>query len=501
MTSGAEHDAALARAFPFHLLISPALEIVGAGSGLRRIAPDLADGARLADHFTLTQPEAPLCWELLVESPGVVFQLVHRRTGLQLSGRLQLPEADGPAIYLGTCWLTDSTQLAEFAAIPDAPPPGSPVDRDLAGAPRRPAAQISELIAREDDKDRLRRLTGELAAIFQLSPDGFVAFNEAGIRSYVNPAFVRMTGISRDELEGIDEAAFEARLALLLDPAQPPQPGPDGSEIIRLNRVRPIVLQRSRREARDSTGRLFGRILYFRDITLETEVRRANNEFLSNAAHELRTPMASIHGFTELLLHNQFPADRQRQILTTIHSQATRLVDIVNELLDVARFDARAARDLELVRQPLLPAVRTAVAELLVRGDPRPVELELPEADGPEVLLDRDKFVQALTNVLSNAYKYSPQGGAITLALRRRERDDRCWAGIAVRDRGIGMTEAQRQRLFERFFRANPAGSIPGTGLGMSMVKQIIDLHHGTIDVSSAPGEGTEVVLWLPASA
>jgi PAS domain S-box-containing protein len=358
--------------------------------------------------------------------------------------------------------------------------------------------QLARYMARQRQKERLTRLTSELTAIFQLSADGFVAFNDKGTLSYLNTAFARMIGVDRDDLRGITEAEFERRLAALLDPVQTAAAG-GSDQVIRLSQPRSTVLQRSRREARDIEGRLIGRLLYFRDITLETELLRANGEFLSNAAHELRTPMASIHGFIELLLKRDFAPEKRRSVLETIHSQSSRLSEIVDELLEVARFDARAARDLDCSVQPLVPIIEATVGELLVRNDARAVELALPgAADSPLVRIDRGRFVQALTNVLSNAYKYSPNGGAIELALRQRTRSDQDWIGVAVRDHGIGMSEAELQHVFERFFRARPAGSIPGTGLGMSMVKKIIDAHGGVVEVTSAPGEGTEVTLWLP---
>jgi len=482
--------------YPFHLVFDEALALCEIGAGMSRIDAELRPGDRLVDHFTLLFPKAPLRWELFAELPEKTeYCLLHRRSGLELRGRTVFPQAGGRAVFLGSSWLTDPVELAEFGLhvdLVDAKPAVG--DEDLLAA-------LLEREARSEarrDQDRLRRLTCELSAIFQLSPDGFLAFDEAGIRSYVNPAFLRMSGISRDEFDGISEAAFEARFALLLDPAHPPQAAADGSEVIRLARPRPTVLRRSRREARDMDGRLFGRILYFRDITLETELIQANGEFLVNAAHELRTPMASIHGFTELLLRRELEPDKRREVLATMHSQSTRLIELINELLEVARFDARAARELVLVAQPAVAAVEQAVAELLVRDDPRRVACRLPKAaDSPWVRIDRDRFVQALTNLLSNAYKYSPQGGEISVALRRQERGEEAWIGIAVRDRGMGMTAEEQTHLFERFFRAHPSGRIPGTGLGLSMVRKIMDLHEGDAEVTSAVGEGTEITLWL----
>lgn len=638
--------AELARAFPFHLVFAPTLEIQGIGDGLARIDPELKSGQRLDRHFTLREPAGKLDWSLLCATPQGDFCLVHDRTGLELRGRMVIVDADGPAVFLGSSWLDDAEQLADFGlslddlnpaaslapfgdapaglADPSAAADPGPADtarlqarcaqlerclrlnqtvssclaetndadaalarlaevlpaslgwanaevwrrnpageagsaagwpaaaalaarafatgapawtsRDCAGrggfaipantvdgtiavltcvSPHEEpaddeftrqlylcAGQLARYLARQQQKEKLTRLTSELTAIFQLSPDGFVAFNGQGILSYLNPAFARMTGFDRDALRDLDEAEFESRLAALLAPGQAVRQADNDDQVIRLERPRTTFLQRAQRDARDLEGRLVGRLFYFRDITLETELLRANGEFLSNAAHELRTPMASIHGFTELLLKRDFAADKQRNILETMLSQSSRLSEIVDELLEVARFDARAARDLKLSVQPLVPVIQATVDELLIGNDVRRVDLTLPPAeDSPRVRIDRDRFVQALTNVLSNAYKYSPQGGAIELRLNTRRRGEQNWVGVAVRDHGIGMSAEEQQHLFERFFRAHPAGNIPGTGLGMSMIKKIIDGHGGIVEVDSAPGAGTEVTLWLPEHA
>ena len=108
---------------------------------------------------------------------------------------------------------------------------------------------------------------------------------------------------------------------------------------------------------------------------------------------------------------------------------------------------------------------------------------------------------QALTNVLSNAYKYSPQGGPIRLHTLERAFDGVAHVGVAVTDSGIGMTSAQKARLFERFYRADPSGNIPGTGLGMCLVQEIMELQGGQIEVDSEPGIGTRVTLWFAVVA
>jgi signal transduction histidine kinase len=116
----------------------------------------------------------------------------------------------------------------------------------------------------------------------------------------------------------------------------------------------------------------------------------------------------------------------------------------------------------------------------------------------PRIRVDHEKMVRALSNIITNAFKYSPDGGEVRLSVTEVTRNSRLMAGIHVSDQGIGMTPEQQARIFERFYRADPSGNIPGTGLGMSLVKEIMDLHGGEIEIVSAPGAGTTVTLWLP---
>lgn len=489
----AEIDTVFAEAFPFHLIITSSLTLHDFGSGLRRIDPSLRPGHHLTDHFMLMHPEVALCWRLLVDSHEKIFELVHRRTGLELRGRLVVPDANGPAIFHGTSWLNDPVSLMEFGKQPDE----KGVADTTQNTDENPDQDTIRSNAARRDRDRLQRLACELSAIFQLSGDGFVAFNEHDIRSYVNPAFLRMTGFTRDELEGINEEELEKRLAPLLDPEHPTCPAPNDSEILTLRQPKRTIVQRSRREARDIDGRLFGRILYFRDVTLETDLLRMNSEFLANAAHELRTPMASIQGFAELLLRREFDTDTRRNVLETMHRQATRLGELINELLEVARFDARGDRDWNRISQPLAPIAQAAIDDLFVHDDSRQITTRLPsETESPRAQVDRNKVTQAITNLLTNAIKYSPGGGAITVSLCQHKDNEIAWVGISVTDQGIGMNDEQRSRVFDRFYRANPSGNIPGTGLGMAMVKKIMDLHEGKTEITSTPGEGTTVTLW-----
>jgi PAS domain S-box-containing protein len=353
-----------------------------------------------------------------------------------------------------------------------------------------------------------------LDTIFALSPDGFVSFDGQGRPVSINPAFERLTGLSRCDLIGLDGRQFDARLAERVIERNPPglaQWRPEHSDapadaaittdvlVLRGPPRRVTVCSR-----RDCDAPNVSCVLQLRDITRETEVDRMKSEFLSTAAHELRTPMASIRGFSDLLMMRKFDEERTRDLLQTINRQSIWLTDMINELLDLARIEARKGNDFRLEVVALQDTVTAAIETLLVPGDARRVVQQglPPGADTlPLVRIDRQKIRQALTNVLSNAYKYSPGGGTIELTLRQREQGGNAQVGIAVRDEGIGMSPEHAKRAFERFFRADASGNIPGTGLGLALVKEIVELHGGQVELLSHLGEGTTVTMWLPAWA
>ena len=357
----------------------------------------------------------------------------------------------------------------------------------------------------------------QLDAIFTLSPDGFVSFDRLGQVNHVNGAFLRMTGLDGVDIIGLHEAAFSALLAGRCLPSSV-FPGvaalrtqrvqrattrgmeADGSrQMFELGAPASRVLEVGIRlaEGEGEGGAGVSQILYFRDVTHETEVDRMKSEFLSTAAHELRTPMASIYGYTELLRVRDFDPPRRQQLLETISRQSQLMSSIINELLDLARIEARRGKDFQIERQRLQELVSEAVA-----GYKPPAGRDVPEltlsSQPLHVNVDRQKIQQALLNILSNAYKYSPRGGEVTLGLHVDDMRGARRVGIEVRDQGIGMTPEQLARVFERFYRADDSGNIPGTGLGMSIVKEIVELHHGEVRLASEFGQGTTVMLWLP---
>lgn len=361
---------------------------------------------------------------------------------------------------------------------------------------------ISQLVARMQERSE------QLNAIFALSPDGFASFDSHHCINYVSPGFIRLTGKTESQLLGLHESQFAIALAAQCS---------SGQELLEsFSRLRSPATEDGQRRRdllevtwptrrvlevglRESSSQGVSQVLHLRDVTHESEVEQMKSEFLSTAAHELRTPMASIFGFSELMMTGRLPPERQRAATETIHRQTQQMISIVNEMLDLARIEARRGKDFALDEVDLRELTQQVLHDFKPPGGRRDPSLAMPDAP-VAVHVDRGKVAQALGNVLSNAYKYSPGGGDVDvrIVLRDGGEAEGAQAGVQVQDHGIGMTADQLARVCERFYRADHSGSIPGTGLGMSIVKEIVELLGGSLALKSEPGRGSVVTLWLP---
>ena len=386
------------------------------------------------------------------------------------------------------------------------------------------AERVEQLTRANEETARmaasLQDRTEQLNAIFDLSPDGFVSFDAQRHVKYANPAFSRMTGLESAEIIGLDEAIFSARLAKgCLDPNAFPNlaelkselgpsnpPGRGESSLPAMKRQRQLielagpgnhVLELG---LRLSAAQTVSQILYFREVTYETEVDRMKSEFLSHAAHELRTPMASIYGYAEIMMAQSFSEEEQSEFLGIIHRQCGLMIAIINELLDLARIDDRRGKDFKFSSLDACQLVREVIADFGVPAAQQALVLDTP-AQACWVRADASKLMQAVRNILSNAYKYSPEGGAVAISVINAGPGSQTPVGIRVTDHGLGMTSEQTARVCERFYRADTSGNIAGTGLGMSIVKEIMELHGGQVEIQSQLGAGTSVTLWLTAAS
>ncbi len=363
---------------------------------------------------------------------------------------------------------------------------------------------LEDITDRKHKESELERIGAQLDTILKHSPQGIAAFDAQGRLSYCNPSFEDMTGTTREQVEGLELGMLDAIFHKLCSGKQPLIPlselGEDDTDEIMLTHPQQRALTRSLRRMESAAGDLRGWVLSMRDVTREREIDRMKSEFLATAAHELRTPMTSVGGFAELLLLNEYDAEVTREIAETIHRQSELLVHIVNELLDIARIEAGGLADFVIERHCIAELLEQTVSSLNIPGESREVKIGWTDGRSPVVLADAKKTIQALTNVLSNAFKYSPEGGEITVNVMRQSRAGRSFVSIEVVDQGIGMESHEVARLFERFYRADPSGKIPGTGLGMSLVKDIIELQDGVVEIDSVKGKGTTVSILLPAA-
>jgi PAS domain S-box-containing protein len=369
------------------------------------------------------------------------------------------------------------------------------VFRNDAGDHQRMAGSLQDIDELKAVQADVRERNQQMAAIFALSPDAFVSFDDERQVHFVSPAFAGMTAIAPDAVMGLDLEQLLARLQeqALAGPARLSVTGLQAGPLsIELNGSHTLELRLYTAPADAGISQL----LHLHDITQRVEVERMKSEFLSTAAHELCTPMASIYGFTELMVSREMPPDRQKLYLAKVHRQCQAMIAILNELLDLARIEARRGKDFELEPLKLADLALEACQDFRTPEERTPPELHLADLGSATVLGDRAKLMQTLRNLLSNAYKFSPEGGPVDVTLSREDELLR----LSVRDHGIGMTPDELAHVTERFYRADKSGAIPGTGLGMSIVREIIELHGGRLELTSEAGQGSCISLLLPVA-
>jgi signal transduction histidine kinase len=225
------------------------------------------------------------------------------------------------------------------------------------------------------------------------------------------------------------------------------------------------------------------------------EADRLKDEFVALISHDLRTPLTSIMGYLELTMDDATLGEEPRSYLEVVQRNSERLLRLVNDLLFVARLEA-GELDLHPTELDVGGIVRQSVEEARPRAAAKGIELGCEVQSVAPLVVDKGRMFQLLDNLMSNAIKFTPAGGRVDVRLLARNRRAR----IEVADTGIGISQADQARLFERFFRAETATErhIPGTGLGLYIASAIAEAHDGTIDVESQPGHGTTVCVELP---
>lgn len=360
-----------------------------------------------------------------------------------------------------------------------------------------------------------------LAALVSSMHSGLLVEDLAGTIVSVNDVFLRDLRLEPDpaswagrHMREVDEA-FRAHA---IDSDEVFDRAERLRDVAEARRAETIVFADGRVFERDyapleTEGRITGHLWSYRDVTERVEATRelerqnqnlkqldkAKDEFVALVSHELRTPLTSILGYLEIGFpeRGELP-ETQREAIDVIGRNADRLLRLVNDLLFIAQLDAG-----RLSIQPgtvdLAQLVTESVNGHRARAEAKSVALLTDTTQATKVDGDTERLAQLVDNLIGNAIKFTPSGGAVTVRLRHHLDD----VVFEVRDTGIGIPLDEQEHLFERFFRATSATArnIPGTGLGLAIVRAIADAHSGTVEVSSEEGAGSTFRVTLPAAA
>jgi len=348
------------------------------------------------------------------------------------------------------------------------------------------------LAATKEARDRIENILTSVT-------DGLIVIDAYNRIELMNPAAENLLGITLNEMMGhpvemaIKDSVLRDRFTAALDMKSNGYqfdfelPGPEPQKP-RVMRARASVVQ-------GNTRSKSGIIMIIEDVTYEREIDRMKTEFISTAAHELKTPLTSIKGFSEILVtRDDIDPGEKKKFLAHINEQSDELTAIINDLLDVTRIESGQGFALNKKACVAGDCIRCAIAPFEKNNPNHSYEVTLPE-NKVQLQADPDKLGQVMKNLLSNATKYSPNGGPVRVTGRVRE----AHYHVTVEDEGIGMTPAQVENVFDKFYRVDATNTaVEGTGLGMSIVKYIVEAHGGTVQVESQLGKGSVVEFSLP---
>ncbi len=227
------------------------------------------------------------------------------------------------------------------------------------------------------------------------------------------------------------------------------------------------------------------------------EVDTMKSDFYALMSHELRTPLTSIREGTNLFLegHGGPVTEKQKRLLTIMAEESNRLIDLVNSLMDLSKLEAGMV-SYHFVEADLPPLVARAMVEVVPLAEAKHIRITKDIGDIPRISLDPERVLQVLRNLIGNALKFTPPGGSVRIAVRRREDG----VGVSVADTGPGIPKEHQAAIFDKFRQAKIAGAvkIAGTGLGLAIVKHIVQDHGGTVWVESETGQGSTFTIVLP---
>ncbi len=329
-----------------------------------------------------------------------------------------------------------------------------------------------------------------------------------GCYTYVSPSVSQALGYTPEEimlldpLEMLTPASRDLLMQVYAEELASGEPRPNREELSRTVEVEhrckdgsTVWMEITATVLRGPSGSPAGILGVSREISNRKQIEEMKTEFVTAAAHELQTPLTSIIGYSELLLiRDDLSQDETKDCLSRIHAQARNLAALVSRLLSVWKSDMGRLFPVDLGRWPVKEFVEEIVDAFREQSKIHCFETVFPEQP-VDLIMNRKSLKEILTNILHNALKYSPEGGLIRLTCERI--GDRCQ--FSIQDEGIGMTPDQASRVFDRFYRADTSNTAaPGLGIGLSLVKSLIEAEGGQVWVESACGKGTTVRFSLP---
>lgn len=363
--------------------------------------------------------------------------------------------------------------------------------RDEIGVLTRNFNYMSQVL--RDTLSEVENERNKLSTLFLHMTDGVVAFSPAGLVIHSNPAASQMLSRSLDPTTSFqdlfaEDAAFDQILTLKR---------PQYLEAQKTVGERELELFMAPYSADQAPG---GVMVVIHDVTEQRRSEQARREFVANVSHELRTPLTNIKSYAETVIAagDELPPELHNNFMGVIVSEADRMTRIVQDLLTLSKIDY-GKMEMNVSRFSFSKAVRSVYEAVALNAESHGHTLTFScEENMPDVDGDRERIEQVIMNIVSNAIKYTPDGGKIAITAATSGRN----VFVRISDNGIGIPEKDLPRLFERFYRVDKARSREsgGTGLGLSIAKEILNQHKGDIRIESVYGEGTDVTITLPAA-
>ena len=399
-------------------------------------------------------------------------------------------------VITGYATLEHSVEAMKKGAFDFIPKPFSPEHLRVTVAKAIEYTEALRDIA--DSRSRLRVLVNHIA-------DGVMCTNPQNQIALANPAFLRMVGCPAPSAIGwqMDEVVLYPQIREMVSRAlnMPESELSELTEEITLNgnnRTEELVLSIRCAPFRDRIGRNLGVITILHDITALKRMDRMKSQFVSTVNHEIQSPLNTVMMQLQVVLDGLAGelSEKQQNILSRVSQKINSLSRMASELLDLAKIESGL---ISLEREPvnILTIIRDQVAFHQPRAESQAIRLEI---DAPEVLplvvANRRNMEAVLSNLITNAIKYSPDGGRVTVSAAI-EAD---FLSIRIQDTGIGINSEDLKLVFNQFYRVKNEKTryINGTGLGLAIVKRIVESHEGRIKVESRPGEGSTFTVFLP---